>query len=168
MIDALETVGLQMETPQMAAVVDQIRATVQRGSGFTEAITEHPKVFPAYYRAIIRSADFTGRLDKVLAQLTSYLERDMAARRQLRSALTYPIMVLVVATIAVIAMTLFVLPKFSDLYRGLGAKLPLPTRMLLGFTDFVGDFWWAILLVVVVGIGIGIRSEEHTSELQSH
>ena len=136
-IDALETVGSQIGAPAMARVVEEITTDVQRGSSFVDAVNKHPKVFPTYYRAVLRSADYTGRVDIVLAQLTTYLERDIAARRQLRSAMTYPIVVLVVATIALGAMTFFVLPKFADLYRTLGAKLPLPTRMLLGFTDFL-------------------------------
>jgi type IV pilus assembly protein PilC len=150
-MDALETVSMQVGTPAMAQVIEDILDQVRRGGSFTDAINAHPKVFPAYYRAIVRSADFTGRLDVVLNQLTSYLERDLNARRQIRSALTYPILVLVVAGIALIAMTTFVLPKFAGLYRSLGARLPVPTRMLLAFTDFMTNFWW--LVVLAVGLG---------------
>jgi type IV pilus assembly protein PilC len=149
-MDALETVSMQVGTPSMAAVVNDLLDQVRRGGSFTDAVNSHPKVFPAYYRAIVRSADFTGRLDIVLNQLTSYLERDLNARRQIKSALTYPILVLCVAGIALVAMTMFVLPKFAGLYRTLGARLPVPTRMLLWFTDFMQTYWWAVLLVCFV------------------
>ena len=150
-MDALETVSAQVGTPSMTAVVDDLLDAVRRGGSFTEAVNQHSEVFPAYYRAIVRSADFTGRLDIVLGQLTLYIERDLNARRQIRSALTYPILVLVVAGIALVAMTVFVLPKFAGLYRSLGARLPVPTRMLLAFTDFVTNFWW--LIIAVGGLG---------------
>lgn len=154
-MDALETVGTQVGSPAMASVIQELLEAVRRGGSFTEAVNAHPKVFPAYYRAIVRSADFTGRLDLVLGQLTLYLERDLNARRQIRSALTYPILVLVVAGVALVAMTVFVLPKFAGLYRSLGARLPVPTRMLLWFTDNVTHYWWAIIAAAGLGFLLG-------------
>lgn len=112
---------------------------------FAGAVALHPKVFPTFYRAMLVSAEYTGRLDSVLGQLAAYLERDLGARRQVTSALTYPIIVLCVAVGAMVVMSMFVLPKFSGLYRSLGAKLPLPTRMLLGITDFVTTGWPIII-----------------------
>jgi type IV pilus assembly protein PilC len=156
MLDALETVRDQIGSPEMAAVVDEILAGVRRGLSFTNALNEHPKVFPAYYRAIIRSADFTGQLDVVLQQLTTYLERDLAARRQLKSALAYPMMVMIVAALGVTAMTMFVLPKFTALYRSLGAELPLPTRMLLAFTEFTSAYWWLLFVVGLTAVIVGL------------
>jgi type IV pilus assembly protein PilC len=99
---------------------------------------------------MLASAEYTGNLDSVLAQLAQYLERDIAAKRQVKSALTYPTVVMVVAFVAVIIMSVFVLPKFTGLYRSLGAKLPLPTRMLIGFTDFMTSFWLYVLGVMAV------------------
>jgi type IV pilus assembly protein PilC len=149
-IDSLDIVRQQIRSQAMHRVIGEIQASIQRGASFTSAVDEHPKVFPSFYRAIVKSADYTGRLDEVLAQLASYLERDIAARRQIRSALRYPIIVLGIAALAMVAMVMFVLPKFSNLYRNLGARLPLPTRMLLAFTDFVTGYWWAILLALVL------------------
>ncbi len=102
---------------------------------------------------MLASAEYTGDLDGVLSQLSAYLDHDITSRRQVKSALTYPTMVLVVAFAAMIVMSVFVLPKFTGLYRSLGASLPLPTRILIGFTDFVSGSWpmilGAIALVVV-------------------
>jgi type IV pilus assembly protein PilC len=119
---------------------------VERGTSFADAVARHTRVFPAFYRAMLRSADFTGNLNEVLNQAGVYLERDIAARQQIKSALTYPIVVVCVAIVAVILMAAFVLPKFADLYKSVNAKLPLPTRMLLGVTDFFNNYWWAIFL----------------------
>lgn len=149
LLDALEIVGQQTDSPKMREVVADVADSIHRGMGFAEAVNAHPTVFPSYYRAMLTSAEYTGNLDEVLSQLATYMERDLTARRQVRSALTYPILVLIIAVVAMIVMSVFVLPKFSGLYRGLGARLPLPTRMLMGFTDFMGRFWPMILLALV-------------------
>ncbi len=149
-LDALETVGLETASGPMRAVIAEIRVSILRGTSFVESIAAHPAVFPAYYRAMLVSAEYTGNLDAVLAQLAVYLERDIEARRQVKSAMTYPTVVFFVAIAAMIIMSVFVLPKFSALYRSLGAKLPVPTRMLLGFTDFMTKDWPKL----IAGIGV--------------
>ncbi len=145
LLDALDIVAQQTASAAMRVVITDVRSSIQRGTSFSEAVDAHPLIFPAFYRAMLTSAEYTGSLDEVLAQLSAYLERDITARRQVKSALTYPIMVLVVATAAMIVMSLFVLPKFTGLYKSLGATLPLPTRMLMGFTNFMQSYWLYVL-----------------------
>jgi type IV pilus assembly protein PilC len=99
---------------------------------------------------MLASAEYTGHLDTVLSQLSEYLERDIGAKRQVKSALTYPVIVLVIAFAAMIIMSVFVLPKFTGLYRSLGATLPLPTRMLMAFTDFMSSYWLAVVGAIAV------------------
>ncbi len=122
MLDALEIVAQQTGSAPMRIVITDIRDSIHRGTSFSAAVDAHPDVFPAFYRAMLESAEYTGNLDDVLSQLAEYLERDIAAKRQVKSALTYPIVVLVVAFIAMIVMSVFVLPKFTGLYESLGAK----------------------------------------------
>jgi type IV pilus assembly protein PilC len=153
LLDALDIVGQQAETPLMRSVIADIGTSIHRGTGFAEAVSVHPDVFPPYYRAMLAAAEYTGNLDDVLSQLATYMERDIAARRQVKSALTYPIMVLIIAIAAMIVMSVFVLPKFSNLYSGLGARLPLPTRMLMGFTKFMTSYWPMVLLTIVLFFG---------------
>ncbi|MEO5900414.1 MAG: type II secretion system F family protein [Ilumatobacteraceae bacterium] len=153
-LDALETVEEETSSVPMRKVVADVRASIIRGSSFVDAIAAHPEVFPTYYRAMLVSAEYTGDLDAVLSQLAAYLERDIAAKRQVKSAMTYPIIVLIVAVVAIFVMSVFILPKFTGLYRSLGANLPLPTRMLLGFTDFMTGYWWAVVAAIVLGIAL--------------
>jgi type IV pilus assembly protein PilC len=157
-LDALEIVAQQTASPLMRTVINDIRSSIHRGTSFSEAVNAHPEVFPAFYRAMLASAEYTGDLDDVLSQLSAYLDHDITSRRQVKSALTYPTMVIFVAITAMIVMSVFVLPKFTGLYRSLGAKLPLPTRMLIGFTDFVSSSWpmilGAIALVVVALVAV--------------
>jgi type IV pilus assembly protein PilC len=150
-LDALEIVGNETGSPVMRAAIADIRSSILRGISFVDAVGEHPEIFPAYYRSMMLSAEYTGDLDTVLSTLAGYLERDINAKRQIKSAMTYPIIVFFVAVASMIAMSVFVLPKFSELYRNLGAKLPLPTRMLLGFTDFVTASWPMILATLFIG-----------------
>jgi type IV pilus assembly protein PilC len=150
--EALEIVGEETASDVMRVRIADMRASIERGSSFADAVAGHADVFPAYYRAMVRSAEYTGRLDDVLYQLSLYLERDITARKEVKSALTYPVLVLAVATAAMVVMAVFVLPKFSGMYRSLGAELPLPTRVLLGTTDFLTGSWPQ--LVALAGLAL--------------
>jgi len=154
MVESLDIALGETDDATMKATIVDIRSSVQRGTSFADAVSKHSRVFPAFYRAMLRSADYTGNLNEVLNQAATYLERDITARKQIKSALTYPIVVVCVATVAVILMAAFVLPKFADLYKSVNAKLPLPTRILLGFTDFFNNYWWAIFLGLAVAAGL--------------
>jgi type IV pilus assembly protein PilC len=162
-LEALATVGEELSSEKMAEVVAEIRAELQRGGSVGNAIAKHPKVFPGYYIAMVRAAELTGQLDETLEQLAGYLERDVAARREVKSALTYPCFVMGLAVVAVVVMSVWVLPKFRKLYSTLGARLPLPTRMLLGFTGFMSSYWMFVVggLVGAVLIGYGVIGGRH-------
>jgi type IV pilus assembly protein PilC len=147
-LDSLAVVGEENASKKMQEVIADIQGRLRAGSSFGDAIALHPKVFPGYYVAVVRAAELTGRLDDALDQLAEYLEREVAARKELRSALTYPLIVVAMAIVAVIIMSIYVLPKFKDFYTGLNAKLPLPTRMLISFTTFMADWWWVVLAVI--------------------
>lgn len=153
MVESLDIALEETDDPTMKATILDIRSGVERGSSFADAVAKHNRVFPAFYRAMLRSADYTGNLNEVMHQAGVYLERDIAARKQVKSALTYPIVVICVAIIAIVLMAAFVLPKFATLYKSVNAKLPLPTRILLGFTDFFNNYWWAVFLGIA-GIGL--------------
>src|SRR5206468_12629610 len=112
----------------------------------------HPRSFPAYYRGILRSAELTGQLDTVLDQLAKYLERDLEARRRINQALIYPAMIAVLATFTVIVLAGFVLPRFRAFFQGLNASLPLAPRILLAITDFMVEWWWAVLSGAVAAV----------------
>jgi type IV pilus assembly protein PilC len=152
-LDALAIVAEESASKKMTEVLRDLQQRLQAGSSFGDAVAAHPKVFPGYYIAIIRAAELTGQLDDAFEQLSNYLERELAARRQVKSALTYPSIVMLLAIIAVTVMSLWVLPKFKTFYASLGAHLPLPTRMLLGFTSFVGN-WWFLIVGVIAAIAL--------------
>ncbi|MEO8693314.1 MAG: type II secretion system F family protein [Acidimicrobiales bacterium] len=155
-LDALAIVAEETSSKKLAEVLQDIRQRVRAGSSFGDAVAAHPTVFPGHYIAMVRASELTGNLDIVFEQLSSYLERDLEAKRQVKSALTYPAIVMVLAVVAVIIMATFILPKFKGLYKTLGGKLPLPTRMLLGITDFFTGYWMFIAGGLVAAFVVGL------------
>jgi type IV pilus assembly protein PilC len=149
-LDALGIVAEECGSKRMVLVLNDLQRRVRGGASFGDAIGQHADVFPGYFIAVVRAAELTGKLDEAFEQLADDLQRDITAKRQIKSALTYPCIVMALAVVAVIVMATWVLPKFKGFYQSLGAKLPLPTRMLLGFTDFMGNWWWLIVAVLAV------------------
>jgi type IV pilus assembly protein PilC len=143
-IDAIETLRTDLKNERLRKVLAEVAESLRGGETLSNAIAAHPQVFPNFYITILRSAELTGHVDSVLDQLASYIDRDESAKRKIKSALTYPSVVLLLAFISVAVIATMVLPKFRSFFDSLDAKLPLPTRVLLAFTDFVTNYWWAL------------------------
>jgi type IV pilus assembly protein PilC len=161
-IDALETISGEVKNKFFKQVLDEAAASLHGGSTFAGAFEPHAKAFPPYYMGILRSAELTGQLDFALDQLADYVDRDVEARRKIVSALTYPMIVAAMAVVVVVILVAFVLPRFKHFFSDLGAKLPLPTRMLLSFTDFTQDYWWlfAILAALLFALGLWLTQTD--------
>jgi type IV pilus assembly protein PilC len=161
-LDALEALQEEAHNPQLRQVLQDISDALRSGMPLSDAMAAHSDIFPTYYVSILRSAELTGNLDTVLDQLASYIERDLSARRAVKSALTYPAVIMVMAVITVVVLVSYVLPKFEDFFKSFNAKLPLVTRMLLSFSRFLTD--WAavivaIIVVVVIGLSVYLRTD---------
>lgn len=144
-LDAVHSIGAEAENSSVRRMMNDIEDGLRTGERFSDCLERYPRVFPMFYRGIVRSAELTGELDTVLARLAIYLERDLEARRKVKSALMYPSVVAAMSGVTVLVLAIYVLPKFKTFFASLHAKLPLPTRMLLAFTDFLGSWWWALL-----------------------
>jgi type IV pilus assembly protein PilC len=149
-MEALQVISEETQDKLLKKVLLDIIDQVQAGETFAAAAATHPEAFPRYYVAVLESAELTGTLDQVLQELAEYLQRDLDARSQVTGALIYPAVVACMAVLTVIVLATFVLPKFRTFFSSLNAKLPLPTRMLLGVSGFVSSYWWAILAVIVL------------------
>ena len=145
LVDAVRTLGAESANSSVRAMMAEVEERLRGGDTLSNCFDSHPKIFPEYYRGILRSAELTGDLDTVLAQLAKYLERDEEARRKIKAAMVYPSIIAGMSVVTVVVLSVFVLPKFKTFFAGLHATLPLPTRMLLATTDFFGHWWWAIL-----------------------
>ena len=152
LIRALSILAEQTDCKPLAAVIDTMRGDIERGLSLSQAIAKHPKVFPGVYIAMVRSGETGGMLDMVLLQLATMLEKQLELRRKVKSAMSYPIAVGVIIVLVVSAMLLFIVPMFESMYADLGGTLPLPTRMLIGISDFLSRAWWVLALAGVGGV----------------
>lgn len=152
LLQALETIADETTNPALRRALNSIASLVAGGDTFSQALGQHPDVFPPFYIGIVRSAEVTGHLDSVLDQVSKYIERDLEAIRKIRSALTYPAVILMLSIATVTILATFVLPRFKKFFESLNAELPLTTRMMLGVESFFAHWWWALLAVVVVSV----------------
>ena len=153
-LDAIQTLANDTDSDEVRLVMEAIGQDLRTGSTLAEAVDSHPDDFPMFYRGILASAELTGNLDSVLDQLSGYLERDLEARRKVKSAMIYPGVVAGMAAFTIVVLSVFVLPKFEVFFSGLDAKLPIPTRLLLWITRFMTSWWWVIALLLLSAVAI--------------
>ena len=150
LVESLSAVIDQSENPNLKVVLSQVKQKVNEGSSLADAMAQHPKVFPELYCNMIRAGESSGALDIVLHRLADFTESQAKLRSKVIGTLTYPaIMILIGIGILGILMVV-VIPKITKIFEDREASLPLPTKVLLGVADFFRDYWWAVLLVLVL------------------
>ena len=154
---ALGTIIEQTENPKLGKIVEQLREDVQKGSSFAEAMEQHPKVFPSMLYNMVRAGETGGMLEEVLWRIVSFGEQEEELQGKAVSAMIYPAFLLIIGSAAVFILLSFVFPKFLTIFEDFNATLPLPTRIVMGVCDFMGKFWWAVLLALA-GLIIGLTS----------
>jgi type IV pilus assembly protein PilC len=162
LVDAVRSLGEEAPNSSVRRMMAEVEDGLRGGDKLSDCLDRHPKIFPEFYRGILRSAELSGRLDTVLDRLARYLERDLEARRKITAALIYPAMIAVMSVVTVVVLSTFVLPRFKDFFANLHATLPLPTRMLLAVTDFLTQWWWLLLsglAVVIVVLVIVLQTQ---------
>jgi type IV pilus assembly protein PilC len=152
-LEAIDVFGQEAANPTFRRVLLEMGEALRRGEPLSAAASFHGKVFPNFYVDMLRAAELTGKLDAVLDQVAAYIERDLEARRKIRSAMIYPALIGVMSVVTVAILTVFVLPRFKVFFESLNAELPLPTRMVLTAAGFLGQWWWAIAGgIAVIGL----------------
>jgi type IV pilus assembly protein PilC len=148
---ALSILTDQTENKELAKILFAVRASVENGSSLSAAMAEHPKAFNNLFISMVKAGETGGVLDDVLLSLADQIEREVELRRQIKSAMTYPVVVVALVTLILGAMLLFVVPQFESIYSSLGGTLPLPTRMLLGVSRAVRSYWYVVVIGAIVG-----------------
>jgi type IV pilus assembly protein PilC len=143
---ALAILSEQTESTELKKILTQVRIDVEQGASLSGAMSKHPKAFSDLFLAMVKSGETGGVLDNVLLRLADLTEKEVELRRKIKSAMTYPIAVVVLVILLMSAMLLFVVPQFESIYAQLGGSLPLPTRVLLGVSRGVRTYWWMVLL----------------------
>src|SRR3954452_5579835 len=145
---ALSILGDQTEEKELQKVLVDVRAEIEQGSSLSSAMSKHPKAFNNLFISMVKAGEAGGVLDDVLLKLADTIEQEVELRRQIKSAMTYPVVVLVMVLGIMAAMLLFIVPQFESIYADLGSKLPLPTQILLTASKIVRSYWWLAIFGV--------------------
>ncbi len=151
LVTALGMLREQATNRMLREAIDQIRGDIAQGSTLTEAVARHPRCFPELYASLIHAGEESGLLTEMLDRIASILEYSEETDQRLRSATFYPMVIGIELVVAFLVLVKFVLPRFASLFRGLGSELPLPTRVLMGISDFFDTQWFLVLFVVIAG-----------------
>jgi type IV pilus assembly protein PilC len=153
LVQCLEILASQQENKLFQKVLTGTRAAVEGGSNLSSAMKQYPKVFDPLYSNMVEAGETGGILDTILQRLSSYIEKNVKLKAAVKSALIYPIGVLSIAAGVIVLLLWKVVPIFATLFAGLGVDLPLPTKIVIGMSNFVGSIFG---LLILVGIGAGI------------
>ena len=127
--------------PEMKRVIGEVRESLEGGRELSQALARHPRVFSPFYLSMVRVGEATGLLEEIFLRLFEHLEFERYMREQVKSALRYPMFVVLAMAVAIVVVNLFVIPAFAKVFAGFGAELPLMTRVLLAFSDFMVANW---------------------------
>ena len=157
LVQCLEILAQQQENKTFQKILTGVRSTVEGGSTLSSSMKQYEKVFDPLYYNMVEAGETGGILDTILQRLSTYIEKNVKLKRAVTSAMIYPAAVMGIAS-GVIALLLWkVVPIFVTLFAGLGAALPLPTRIVIGLSNFVGSIWGLMIVVFVVGGAFALK-----------
>jgi len=156
LVQCLEILAANQENPTFQKSLTAVRQTVEGGATLANAMRQQPNVFDDLTTNMIEAGETGGILDVILQRLAIYVEKAVKLRAAVKSALIYPVSVVSLAIIIVAALLKYVVPIFSNLFVGLGVTLPLPTKIVMGLSDFVAQFWWFFFVGIAV-VFFGVR-----------
>ncbi|MEO7273965.1 MAG: type II secretion system F family protein, partial [Vicinamibacterales bacterium] len=146
LVQCLDILGKQEPNKYFSAAILKVREDVEAGAALADAMKRHPKTFDTLYANMIAAGEAGGILDTILKRLAVYIEKNVKLKGDVKSAMIYPIAVIVIAALVVGAILWKVIPTFATLFAGLGAQLPLPTRVVIAMSDGVVAWGWLILV----------------------
>jgi type IV pilus assembly protein PilC len=155
LVQCLEILGGQQENKAFKRALITIRGDVEAGSSLADAMRKHPKIFNDLFTNMVAAGEAGGILDTILQRLAQYIEKAVKLNSQVKSAMIYPIGVISIAAIVIAVILWKVIPVFAALFAGLGAELPLPTRVVISLSNFIADFWWLIggsIFAIITGL----------------
>lgn len=166
LLKSLTILADQSENPKLASTLDEVRNAVEEGGTFSDSLAKHPRIFPPIFVNLVRAGEVGGFLETSLESVAKNYEKEVELKATIKSALTYPVVVLIMALLAVVGMILFIVPVFDDLFKDLGGELPIPTRILVVISQ---NMVWLGPLVIVSSIvgAIWWRANRHTPKFRS-
>jgi type IV pilus assembly protein PilC len=149
LVQCLEILAAQTENRSLATAIAQLRADVEAGSTYADALKKHPKIFDDLYRSMVAAGEAGGILDTILNRLSKHIEKTMALKGKIKSAMVYPTVIVVVAVVVVAVLLVWVIPVFAKMFADFGGTLPVITQFVLALSQFAQKYWW------MIGLGIG-------------
>jgi type IV pilus assembly protein PilC len=162
LVQCLNILAEQSESKNLREVTTRVGRDVEAGSSLAEAFRKHPKTFDELFTNMIEVGESGGILDVVLQRLSLYIEKAAALKRKIKAAMIYPLTIVGVAVIVVIFMLTFVIPTFAQMFKNLGAELPLPTKIVLWLSDFVQT--WILLIIIAIAAAIYALKKYYATE----
>ena len=166
LLQSFDIVGRGATNPRLTKLLNDIRQDVETGTSLSSAFRKHPMYFDALYCNLVEAGEAGGILEALLDRLAVYQEKTVAIKNKIKSALTYPIAVMVVAFIVVAVIMIFVVPAFEDVFKSFGADLPAPTLFIIALSKFFVGYWWAIFGSIGGGIYFFIQSWKRSEKMQ--
>jgi len=152
LVQSLDILAEQTENQYLRKVIQEVLYDVESGHTLADAMGKHPKVYTELFVNMVAAGEAGGILDTILLRLATFLEKNDALIRKIKGAMIYPAVVFSVAGMAVVILLIFVIPVFQDMFTAAGVLLPLPTRIVIGMSDFLQNYWWAVIAGVVFSI----------------
>jgi type IV pilus assembly protein PilC len=148
LVQSLDILAKQTENPALKEIVRQVVFDVEAGNTLADAFRKHPKGFTDLYVNMIAAGEAGGILDTILLRLATFMEKNDALVRKVKGAMVYPGVIIGVAVTAIAVLLIFVIPTFQEMFASVNLELPLPTRVVIGMSNFLTSYWWAILGVI--------------------
>ncbi|MFA5146431.1 MAG: type II secretion system F family protein [Candidatus Omnitrophota bacterium] len=149
-VKALDILCNQTESKRLKRVILDIKDFCISGNPLSAALARHPDVFSDLYVSMVRSGETGGALENILKRLSDFSEKQLEIRTKIRTALAYPILMSVIGCVTIVILMTFVIPKMTAMFSDLGQVLPLPTRILLGISGFLTNYWWILIAIIAI------------------
>jgi len=167
LIQSFDIVARGSPNPRLTKLLTDIRSDVETGSSLSSAFRKHPLYFDALYCNLVEAGEAGGILEALLDRLAVYQEKTMAIKNKIKSALIYPIAVLVTAFVVVAVIMIFVIPAFKEVFTSFGADLPAPTLVVIAMSEFFVSYWWAIFGFLGGGVYFFLESWKRSEKVQA-
>jgi type IV pilus assembly protein PilC len=159
--NAIEGAADQAQNPKFKKILEQIKADVESGRPFSDALTREPKIFSPLYVNMVRASELSGNFGHMLERISAYQARQIETRNMVRGAMIYPVIIAVMAVVTTVFLLTFVLPRFTTLFAGKEDLLPTPTKLLMAISLFLRTYWYAVIAAVgatIAGISYAIKT----------
>ncbi|RRS04360.1 type II secretion system F family protein [Aquabacterium soli] len=166
LLQAFDIVSRGSTNPRVTKLLNDIRGDVETGTSLSQSFRKHPMYFDALYCNLVEAGEAAGILETLLDRLATYQEKTLAIKQKIKSALMYPISVLVVAFVVVTVIMLFVVPAFKDVFSSFGAELPAPTMLVIAMSEFFVSYWWAMFGFIGGGVYFFFQTWKRSEKMQ--